>query len=75
MKSADSTWTMGWRDGSATVLPVSLGLGYVMLRKGWPPLNVFVSGEWTAYRENAPIAPQTTLRFGLTVAFPQWRPW
>ena len=75
VKSADSTWTMGWRDGSATILPVSLGLGYVMLRKGWPPLNVFVSGEWTAYRDNAPIAPQATLRFGLTVAFPGWSPW
>jgi len=34
VKSANSTWTMGWRDGSATVLPVSLGLGY---RKGWAP--------------------------------------
>jgi hypothetical protein len=75
VKSADSTWTMGWRDGSATVLPVSLGLGYVMLRKNWPPLNVFVSGERTVYRENAPIAPRTTLRFGLTVAFPEWSPW
>jgi hypothetical protein len=75
VKSADSTWTMGWRRGSATVLPVSLGLGYVLLRKGWPPLNLFVSGERTVHRENAPIAPQTTLRFGLTVAFPGWRPW
>jgi hypothetical protein len=75
VKSADSTWTMGWRDGSATVIPVSFGLGYVMLRQGWPPLNLFVSGEWTAYRDNAPIAPKTTLRFGLTVAFPEWRPW
>ena len=75
VKSADSTWTKGWRDGSATILPVSLGLGYVILRKGWPPLNVFASGEWTAYRDNAPIAPQATLRFGLTVAFPGWSPW
>jgi hypothetical protein len=75
VKSADSTWSLGWRDGSARIVPVSLGLGYVMLRDGWPPLNVFVSGEWTVYRENAPVAPQTTLRFGLTVAFPEWRPW
>mgnify|MGYP003580747964 FL=1 len=75
VKSADSTWTMGWRDGSATVIPVSFGLGYVMLRQGWPPLNLFVSGEWTAYRDNAPIAPKTTLRFGLTIAFPEWSPW
>ena len=75
LKSADSTWTMGWRDGSATILPVSLGLGYVMLRKGWPPLNLFASGEWTAYREGAPVAPRATLRLGLTVAFPGWSPW
>ena len=75
VKSADSTWARGWRDGSATILPVSLGLGYVLLRDGWPPLNFSVSGEWTAYRANAPTAPQTTLVLGLTAAFPQWRPW
>lgn len=75
VKSADSTWTMGWRSGSGATLPLSLGLGYVMLHENWPPLNFFVSGEWMAYRDNAPIAPQMTLRFGLTVAFPQFRPW
>jgi hypothetical protein len=75
VKSADSTWTRGWRSGSAATLPLSLGLGYVLLHEDWPPLNFFVSGEWMAYRENAPIAPQMTLRFGLTIAFPQFRPW
>jgi hypothetical protein len=75
VKSADSTWTMGWRRGSATTLPLSLGLGYVLLHEDWPPLNFFVSGEWMAYRQNAPIAPQMSLRFGLTIAFPQFRPW
>lgn len=74
-KSADSTWSMGWRSGSATMLPLSLGLGYVLLHEDWPPLNFFVSGEWMAYRDNAPIAPQMTVRFGLTIAFPQFRPW
>jgi hypothetical protein len=34
-----------------------------------------VTGEWMAYRHDAPVAPQTTVRFGITVAFPQWRPW
>jgi hypothetical protein len=34
-----------------------------------------VSGEWMPYRHDAPVAPQTTVRFGMTVAFPQWRPW
>jgi hypothetical protein len=75
VKSADSTWALGWRDDAARIIPVSLGLGYVMLRDGWPPLNFFVSGEWTVHRENAPVAPQTTLRLGVTVAFPEWRPW
>ena len=54
---------------------IACGGGYVMLRDGWPPLNFFVSGEWTVHRENAPVAPQTTLRLGVTVAFPDWRPW
>jgi hypothetical protein len=75
LKSADSTWTIGWRSGSGTMLPLSLGLGYVLLHEDWPPLNFFVSGEWMAYRDNAPIAPQMTVRFGLTIAFPQFRPW
>jgi hypothetical protein len=34
-----------------------------------------VTGEWTAYRQFAPVAPQTTVRFGLTIAFPDFRPW
>ena len=75
LKSADATWAMGWRSGSATMLPLSLGLGYMLLHEDWPPLNFFVSGEWMAYRDNAPIAPQMTVRFGLTIAFPQFRPW
>jgi hypothetical protein len=75
VKSADATWTRGWRDGSATTLPLSFGLGYVLLRDDRPPINLFVSGEWMAYREDAPVAPQTTVRFGLTVAFPDLSPW
>jgi hypothetical protein len=38
------------------------------------PINLFASGEWMAYRHDAPVAPQTTVRFGMTIAFPQWRP-
>jgi hypothetical protein len=75
VKSADATWMRDWRDDSATTLPLSLGLGYVILRDGRPPLNFFVSGEWMAYRHDAPVAPQTTVRFGLTVAFPELSPW
>lgn len=75
VKSADSTWARSWYHDGATVIPVSFGLGYVMLREGLPPINAFVSGEWTAYRRNAPVVAEWTARFGLTVAFPQWRPW
>jgi len=75
VKSADASWTIGWHEGTARTFPLSLGLGWVIVREGAPPLNLFVSGEWLAYRENAPVAAQTTVRFGLTVAFPDWRPW
>jgi hypothetical protein len=75
VKSADSTWSLGWRHGSATQLPLSFGIGRVLVREGWPPINFFVSGEWLAYRQFAPVAPQTTVRFGMTVAFPDFRPW
>jgi hypothetical protein len=75
VKSADASWVMSWHRGTATTLPLSLGLGYVLLREGWPPLNLFISGEWMAYRQFAPVAPQTTVRFGINVAFPQFRPW
>lgn len=74
-KSADASWTIGWHEGAARTLPVSFGVGYVLLREDAAPLNLFLSGEWMVYRENAPMAPQTTVRFGLTVAFPEWRPW
>jgi hypothetical protein len=75
VKSADATWTMGWRQGAATTLPLSFGLGYVILREGRPPINLFVSGEWMVHRRDAPVAPQTTVRFGLTIAFPELSPW
>jgi len=75
VKSADATWTINWRNSSSVTLPLSLGLGYVMLRQGLPPINVFVSGEWMAYRHESPVAPKGTVRLGVTVGFPQWRPW
>jgi len=75
VKSGDATWTVDWRHGGPTLLPLSLGVGWVRVREGAPPVNLFVSGEWLAYRQNAPVAPQTTVRFGLTIAFPAWRPW
>jgi hypothetical protein len=75
VKSADATWAFGWHDGAPTTLPLSFGLGYVIPREGSPPLNFFVSGEWMAHRDDAPVAPQTTVRFGFTVAFPGMRLW
>jgi hypothetical protein len=75
VNSADASWTMSWRRGTPTVIPISLGFGYVHVREDSPPVNFFVSAEWTAYRQFAPIAPQTTVRFGVTVAFPSLRPW
>jgi hypothetical protein len=75
IKSADATWVRSWNDEQATLLPVSFGIGHVTLRKGWPPLNAFVSGEYMAWRDDAPVAPEWSVRFGLTVAFPQWQPW
>ena len=75
VKSADASWAMNWQQHTSTVLPVSFGIGRVILREGMPPLNLFVTGEWTAYRQFAPVAPQTTVRFGMTMAFPDFRPW
>ncbi len=75
LRSADATWISGWHAHSATLLPLSLGIGKVMVRSGLPPLNFYVSGQWMVYRQFAPIAPQTTVNFGLTVAFPEFRKW
>jgi hypothetical protein len=50
-------------------------LGWILLREDLPRINVFVSGEWMVDRENVSIAPQTTVRFGMTLAFPELRPW
>lgn len=75
LKSGDSTWVLNWQHGSSTMLPLSFGIGRVLVREGLPPLNFYVSGEWLAYRQFAPVAPQTTVRFGMTVAFPELRRW
>lgn len=74
-KSADASWAFDFRDDRPTTIPLSFGLGWVFLREDWPPINMSVSGEWMAHRENARIAPQTTVRFGMTIAFPDLQPW
>lgn len=75
LKSADATWAIDWRRHGSTTLPLSVGIGYVRVRGDLPPINLFVTGEWMAYRQFAPVAPQTTIRFGMTIAFPGWRWW
>src|SRR5208282_2803631 len=69
VKSADSTWTVNWRHGSSTTIPISLGFGRVWKFEGMQ-LNPWVSGEWTAYRQYSAIAPMYTVRFGVTLLFP-----
>jgi len=57
LRSAEATWAFGWRHHSPTVLPLSFGDGDVIVRPGLPPLNFYVTGQWTVYRKFAPIAP------------------
>lgn len=73
LRSAEGECVLGWRRHYPTTLPLSLGIGRTLVRPGLPPMSAFVTGEWMAYRQFAPIAPQTTINFGLTVAFPQLR--
>jgi hypothetical protein len=74
VKSGDATWAVDWRNGSSTIVPLSLGLGYVVVRPDLS-VNLFLTGEWMAYRHEAPVAAHTTVRFGVTVGLPQWRLW
>ena len=48
LRSADATWVYGWRRHSPSLLPLSLGVGRVMVRPGLPPLNFYVSAQWMA---------------------------
>jgi hypothetical protein len=69
VKSSDSTWTVNWRRGSSTTIPVSLGFGRVWKVSGLQ-INPWVSGEWTAYRQYSKITPMYNVRFGVTLLFP-----
>jgi len=71
LRSAEANWTMSWHRHSPTMLPLSLGLGRTLVRPGLPPMSLFVTGQWMLYRQFAPVAPQTTINFGATVAFLQ----
>jgi hypothetical protein len=73
LRSAEATWTMDWHHHSPTVMPLSVGIGRTFVRPELPPMSFFVTGQWTVYRQFAPITPQTTINFGISVAFPQFR--
>ncbi len=73
LRSAEANWSVGWRRYSPTMLPLSLGIGRTFVRPDLPPMSFFVTGQWMMYRQFAPVAPQTTINFGLTMAFPQFR--
>jgi hypothetical protein len=75
LRSAEANWTMGWHRHSITTLPLSIGIGRTVVRQGLPPMSLFVTGQWNAYRQFAPVTPQTTVNFGMTVAFPELRDW
>jgi hypothetical protein len=69
VKSSDATWTVNWRHNTSTTLPISFGFGRVWKLAG-PEVDTWVSGQWTAYRQFASITPKYTLRFGVTLLFP-----
>jgi len=73
LRSAEANWSMGWHRHSPTLLPLSMGLGRTLVRKGLPPMSLFVTGQWMLYRQFARVAPQTTVNFGLVVALPQFQ--
>jgi hypothetical protein len=73
LRSAEANWTMGWHHHSPTMMPLSAGIGRSLVHPGLPPMSFFVTGQWMTYRQFAPLAPQTTINFGMTIAFPWLR--
>ncbi len=75
LRSAEATWSMGWHRHSPTTLPLGVAIGRTFVRSGRPPMSFFVGGQWMAYRQFSPVAPQTTINFGMTIAFPRLKSW
>ncbi len=75
LRSAEATWSMGWHHHSPTTLPLGVAIGRTVVRPGRPPTSFFVGGQWMAYRQFSPVAPQTTINFGMTIAFPRLKSW
>jgi hypothetical protein len=70
LRSAEATWTMGWHRNTPTMMPLCLGIGRTVVSPGLPPMSFFVTGQGMLYRQYAPVAPQVTINFGMTIAFP-----
>jgi hypothetical protein len=75
LRSAEANWDIGWHRHSPTTMPLSLGIGRTFVRERLPPISFFVTGQWTVYRQYAPLTPQTTVNFGMTIGFPSFREW
>jgi len=64
LRSADATWIYGWRPHSPFLLPLSLGVGRVMVHPGLPSLNFYVAGEWRLVIRTRQLAPVGVLTLG-----------
>jgi hypothetical protein len=71
VKSTDSVWTINWRHGTPTTIPVSFGVGKISQLDG-QMIDTWVSGERMAYEESTAITPMWTVRFGLNFIFPEF---
>jgi hypothetical protein len=71
LRSPDATWQYDCHRHTSTTLPLSVGIGDVVVTPGLPPIDFYIAGQWMAYRQYAPVTPQTSAIFGATVAFPE----
>jgi hypothetical protein len=71
VKSTDSIWTINWRHGTPTTIPVSLGVGKIWQLDG-QMIDTWVSGERMAYEQSTAVTPMWTVRFGLNFIFPEF---
>jgi hypothetical protein len=58
------------RHKTSTQIPLSAGVGKVWKLADAVAIHAAVSGEWMAYRQFARQAEQFTLKFELTMLFP-----
>ena len=71
VKSTDSVWTINWRHGTPTTIPVSFGVGKISQLEG-QMVDTWVSGERMAYEQSTAVTPMWTVRFGLNFIFPEF---